>query len=440
MIRFLYLLMSLAAGALAVCAQTSVDHKRPAVDGAVESVGGRLQISLTNIDNVREFRGAARVSLDAPNRQSEVTSFEFTLAPQESRLFPLDSAGATGDHYTLSIHERAGALILLKNAPIKRVAGAEPTIVTPPTPTPPVSTPSTVAKGLTVKARLTAGRPGQSPGADRQGQSMGREPNLVSAAPPVAANEAAAPEQPNEQLAAVIKRQSAKRARREESRGINPLAVERPSLQPAGQIEAPISNEPASMALTFEIVTPAPIINASLSVSANGFKERKTITIQGTGSAEFILPDDFGEPKINYTLTDAFGKTLITGDLDFEALRLEDFVRISEIKFDQESYSAGQSAQIVMTLEGRSPYGYLLEVTAKDENGSILLSDSRKGVYNKGTSMQEFKVEIPAEAKGSVAVEFKAFGKLTKKLFDSGTRDIIINDSQNDKTEDRGFK
>jgi hypothetical protein len=146
------------------------------------------------------------------------------------------------------------------------------------------------------------------------------------------------------------------------------------------------------------------------------------------------------EPKINYTLTDAAGKTLIAGEFDFESLRAEDSVRVSEVKFDRESYTPGQSASVVMTLEGRSSYGYLLEVTAKDENGSILLNESRRGIYSNGKSIQEFHVEIPAEAHGAVAFEFKAFGNLTKKLFESGTRDLIINDNQDDKTDGRELK
>jgi hypothetical protein len=93
-----------------------------------------------------------------------------------------------------------------------------------------------------------------------------------------------------------------------------------------------------------------------------------------------------------------------------------------------------------MTLEGRSPTGYLLEVTAKDENGTLLLNESRKGIFSKGKSFQEFQVEIPAEAHGAIGVEFKASGNLTKKLFDSGTRDLIINDTQDDKTESRGSR
>src|SRR5262245_58753911 len=208
MYRFLYLLMALAAGALTVCAQSASDHKRPVVDGAVESVGGRLRVSLTNTDSAREFRGAAQVTIDSPDRQTEVARFEFTLAPQESRLFPIDSQGAAGDHYTLSIRDRAGTLILLQNAPIKRGAEAAPAVVTPPAPNPPAPTPpapaaQTTATGLTVKARLAAGRPDPSRAAEiktraeQMSHSQERETNIVVVpAAPTAPTEATAPDQP----------------------------------------------------------------------------------------------------------------------------------------------------------------------------------------------------------------------------------------------------
>jgi hypothetical protein len=445
--RFICILMALAASALTVCAQTAADHRRPVLEGAVESVGGRLRVSLTNTDGDREFRGAARISIDAPGRQSEVSSFEFTLSPQESRLFPLESQGAAGDHYTLSIHERAGTLILLKNAPIKRAAEAAPEVVTPPAPTPPeptppepaspVSTAQTAASGLTVKARLAAGRSGPSPGAENKlslerAQPQGREANnVVVPAAPTVANEATAPEQPSgPQFAAINKKRSAKFARRGKSDEIKPPVAQPPTSTPAGEVETPISDEVTSIALVFDITAPSPIINGSLSVSANGFNRRQAIKIQGAGSAQFDLPDDFNGSKINYTLTEASGKTLIAGEFDFEALRMEDSVRVSEVKFDRESYTPGQSARIVMTLEGRSPYGYLLEVTAKDENGTTLIDESRKGIYSKGKSIQEYQFVIPTEVIGAIVVEFKAYGILIKKLFDSGARDVIIGDNQ----------
>src|SRR5262245_56421815 len=98
-------LLALAAGAHSASAQLPADHNRghnrPILDGSVESVDGRLQVSLTNTDDARSVSGAARISLGAGDKQAEVARFEFTLAPQESRLFPLGSRGAPGDHYTL---------------------------------------------------------------------------------------------------------------------------------------------------------------------------------------------------------------------------------------------------------------------------------------------------------------------------------------------------
>src|SRR5262245_12988866 len=309
--RFLYLLMALAAGALTVWAQTAADHKRPVVDGSVESVGGRLQVSLTNTDSARELRGVAQVSIDAPDGQSEVVKFEFTLAPQESRLFPINSQGAAGSHYTLSIHERTGTLILLKNAPINRGAEAEPTTAPPPAPTPPASKARTVVKGLTVKARLAAGRPRPSQGAkikmlaERQRQPQEQETNIVAVpAAPNAATDVTAPEELSGPQADVIKKPSAKFQRRGKSAEINPPAAQQPTSPPVGEVETQISDEPASMVLAFDITTPSPIIKASLSVSAKGFNGRQAINIQRTGSAEFELPDDFSQPKINYTLND----------------------------------------------------------------------------------------------------------------------------------------
>jgi hypothetical protein len=458
-------LMALVAGAQIASAQLPADQdrgqNRSAVDGVVEIAGGRLQLSLANADSAGSVSGEARISLGAADKQVEVARIDFTLAPQESRVFPIDARGAEGDNYTLSIHKRTGALILLKNAAIKR--GAITSTVAPPR-APAIPAPAktattvvkntTAVKELTVKARLAPARPGQSGAGEIKVPALARPvPPPVSEIKSTAAQnsnsqqvpetEAPAPERPGVALPRTPP--SAKAKRRIQRRANNKsqaVQQQRPpqSVESPVSMEAPISDEPEAVALCFDIAAPTPIINASLSVSANDFKERQAVTVQGTANVEFKLPDDFNEPKVNYTLTDASGKTLITGEIDFEALRMEDSVRISEVKVDKESYTPGQSAQIVVTLEGRSPYGYLLEVTAKDENGSPLLSDSRKGVYSNGKSIQEFKVEIPAEVKGIVAVEFKAFGKLTKKLFDSGTRDLIINDTQNDKSEDRGLR
>lgn len=434
--RFLYLfvaLLALAAGAQTAQAQSSADQNRgrnrPILDGGVESVEGRLQVSLTNTDDVRSVSGSARISLGASDQQSE--RLEFTLAPQESRLFPLGSRGAPGDHYTLAVYEQAGALIFIKNAPVKRGVVAAP-IVTAPAPTIPASAPdattaTTGVKVLTVKARLAAARPSQSGGDDIKSLAPQQpsQPQIV---------EAPTPEQPSEPQVAKIKKPSAKRARRGQSPQIMSPEVERlmllHSVKAPASIEALAYDEPGPLALIFEISAPAPIINANLSVSANEFKQRQAVIIRGSANVEFKLPEDFEEPKIKYILTDASGRALAQGELILEDLMQEDSVSLSDVKIDKETYDPGESAHFVVTLEGRSPDGYRLEVTAKDANAENLLNDSRNGVYSKGKAIQEFRIEIPAEAKGIITVEFKAFGNLTRKLFGYVVREIVINDTQ----------
>lgn len=190
------------------------------------------------------------------------------------------------------------------------------------------------------------------------------------------------------------------------------------------------------MVLSFEVTSPAPIINASFNVSARRFNRRQSVTIRGSADVEFQLPDDFDEQKISYALTSASGQVLTRGEINLDELRLEDSASVSEVKFDKESYSPGDSAHLVVTIEGRSEHGYRLEVVAQQGGETTLLRDSRVGVYHEGKSIQEFRIEIPPETKGLITIEFKVFGNLTKKLFDSGVREIIVNDTPDDKAGD----
>jgi hypothetical protein len=200
-----------------------------------------------------------------------------------------------------------------------------------------------------------------------------------------------------------------------------------PAGQPPGdRVETLPSDEGDPSILSFEVTAPAPIINAHLSVSARGLAQRRALTVRDRSSVEFKLPPNFAEPKISYALTDEVGRVLARGEVKLEDLRQEDYATLSEVTLDRPSYAPGESGHLVVTVEGRSPHGYRLEVTAKDAAGAALLRDSRRGVYHEGKSIQEFRVEIPAEAKGRVFLEVKVFGNLTGKLFDSGERVIAI--------------
>jgi hypothetical protein len=90
--------------------------------GGVESVGGRLQLNLTNTDPAREFRGTVHVSLGSPAQQAEAARLTLVLAPQETRLIPIGVSAASGGQCTLNIYNQAGALVYFKTAPIQLVA------------------------------------------------------------------------------------------------------------------------------------------------------------------------------------------------------------------------------------------------------------------------------------------------------------------------------
>src|SRR5215813_4995700 len=270
--RFLYLfvaLLALAVGAI-VHAQLPADqnrgHNRPVLDGGVESVGGRLQVSLTNTDSADSVSGVARISLGAYDKQAEVARFEFTLAPQESRLFPLGSRGAPGDHYTLAIYERAGSLIFLKNAALKRGDIAAP-IAQPPAPSlPPPAT--AVVKELTVKARLAPDRSSQSRGSEIKPPAVIRpiipQGIEIKSPTPPGRQQVSETDDPATEEQKFVKTSvpSPKAARRRQRRAENnSQAVEQPvapqSVESPVSMEAPISDEPGPVVLAFEITAPA---------------------------------------------------------------------------------------------------------------------------------------------------------------------------------------
>jgi hypothetical protein len=114
------LLIALAADIQITAAQTPTRS----LTAGIESGSGELQLHLTNSDNIREFRGSAKIGFENPSPTNKPISVELRLAPGESRLFPLDSSALTGEQYTLTIYNHAGALVLVQVAFIKQASDA----------------------------------------------------------------------------------------------------------------------------------------------------------------------------------------------------------------------------------------------------------------------------------------------------------------------------
>src|SRR5262245_22287895 len=91
----------------------AAEKRLPAIVGEVERAGAQIQLVLTNPSDTRVFQGVANVSVglstDAANR------FTITLAPNETRRFPLTASrtsGQSSDQYSLTVYNQTGSLVL----------------------------------------------------------------------------------------------------------------------------------------------------------------------------------------------------------------------------------------------------------------------------------------------------------------------------------------
>jgi hypothetical protein len=198
--------------------------------------------------------------------------------------------------------------------------------------------------------------------------------------------------------------------------------------------ELPTPDQAEPLLLTFEIGSDTPVKDASFTLSAKDFQRRQPITIEGSAALEFKLPDTLSERKLSYKLASATGQTLASGEVDLDQLTASDAVSVGALTFDRPAYTPGESARVVIELQGDAPSGYRMNLTVKEGGGNLLVKDERRGSNNQGKSKQEFSIGIPREAHGPIIVEYQVFGGQTGALFDSGSREIVLNEAQNDKS------
>jgi hypothetical protein len=194
--------------------------------------------------------------------------------------------------------------------------------------------------------------------------------------------------------------------------------------------ELPTPNQAEPLILTFEIESDTPVKNADFTLSAKDFQRRQPVTIEGRAALEFKLPDTLSKRKLSYTLTSGTGQALASGEVDLDQLTASDAVSVGEFTFDRPAYTRGESARVVIELQGDAPRGYRMNLTVKDGGGNLLVKDERRGSSKKGKSRQEFSIEIPREVRGPIIVEYQVFGGQTGALFDSGSREIVLNEAQ----------
>lgn len=353
----------------------SDSNSRSALSGAIENNNGQFRLNLTN-HAAREFRGVTVVGIGDDSEQREIGQLTLSLPPQETRLFQLSGVYASGYQFSIKIFDRNGALVFYKIAPIKNVSDSTPaTSVT----LDPVSTSN---NKITTPSSIEKARP-----------------SSINVTPTVNASDA--------------------------SLALAEVTIKGRLL--AGQAET----DPFVVA--FEMTATRPIRDATISIALGKFKDRKPVNIQNlrqNPTVEFKLPDQLDGGRIVYELTAKNGRVIAKGELDIEQLMAEDAVTVTDIRTDRASYAPGETVQVTVLFEGKSPNGFRLEAQARDSAGSVIFQDQVQNGANNPLSSHVFTVALPRELSAPVVFEFKIYDNESGLLSDSGEREIPVKDSK----------
>lgn len=339
---------------------------RPSLSGGIENNNGQLRLNLTN-NSPREFRGTGVIGLGGDSEQKDIGQLALALPPGETTLLQLSGVSPSGNQFSLKIFDQSGVVAFYKIAPIKHVSDSTPAIAV---------TLSPVSKQRDI---------------------------TVSSSKPSSPNAAAT---------------------------VNPAAVAAPAIAEVtikGRLLAGQS-ETDPFVVAFEMTAARPIYDAALSITLGKFKDRKPVSLNRNLTVEFKLPEEFDSERIGYELTAQNGRVIAKGELDLDQLMAEDFVTVADIRTDKSSYEPGESVQVTVLLEGQSPNGYRLEILVKDGQGNSVFRDQYQTNGDNQPNTQGFTVSLPREISSPVMLEFKIYDHETGRLFDSGEREIPIND------------
>jgi len=335
--------------------------------GWAENNAGRLRLVLVN-NSPQQFHGTCRISLGGDGDQREVGQVALTLPPQETTLLQLSNVIPSGQQYTLAIYDQKGVRRFFKIAPLRQTSDLTPALTVAATP---------------IETRRS--KPAASPAPVTNPSSSAGEAEEVA-------------------------------------RASSRVLVQ------ARLLASEEAND--SFILSLEFRTQRPIKDARIAIAAGKVKDNKPVSIYSQAHVEFKLPERLEAEQIAYTLTGKDGRVLAKGELDLQQLMADGAVIVNDVRTDRSSYEPGESARITVLLEGKSRHGFRLEVSAKDgQNQTFFREEKVVGADERADSL-EFTVPTPAGASAPVFFEFKIFDSETGLLFDSGEREIPMNNTK----------
>lgn len=338
--------------------------------GRLENNDGKLRLVFSN-GSPQQIRGTCRISLGGDEDQREVGQLELSLPPQEIVLLQLNNVPPSGTRYTLAIYDQKGVRRFFKIAPLGRVSDPTPAVAVTLMPVQ-----QSVAKASTPLLAINSPSPSST----------------VSDSPD------------------------------DFARAASQVQVQ------ARLLASEDTND--SFILSLEFRSQRPVSKATIAINAGKVKDQKVVSINPQSRIEFKLPDQLETERINYVLTGKDGRVLAKGELDLQRLMADDFITVNDIRTDRSSYDPGETARITVILEGQSQHGRRLEVSARDGQSQNLFRDQKMIRANDNTLSYEFTISLPDGVAAPVVFEFKIFDSETEVLFDSGEREIPMNNTK----------
>ena len=186
------------------------------------------------------------------------------------------------------------------------------------------------------------------------------------------------------------------------------------------------SNENDPFFLMFDISAPEQTFNGSLTIKGKNLDDMKAVGVNGKGTVEFKIPDEYEFQTISYKMTDSRGETVAEGVADLNKLFAGETAAIGEITLDKPNYKIGEKAEVTIEFLGPAPNGLLIEIKANEASGRVLFSDRRTEAAASELKPIKFTVPLNVNAKGSALLEVKIFDAESKVILDSANTSIII--------------
>jgi hypothetical protein len=270
----------------------------PRLQGSIEMRGGKMMMTLRNVDTDRVFSGVARISLSDDQKQEDVTPINVTLLPDKETAIPVDEATLTNGAWVLMVYDQNGVARMIRGAsfapPNAPAQAANSVVSTAPAPAP--EGPPSYVTGVYDATNWT--QPQVSPQAEAPfAATSAQDDTVVVEGGPVSTSASSG-----------ASGEAGTSGASESS-----LAANDPGTVTGALRQIAVTNE--NVTLELAISAQNPIKNVTVTLRAGDFQDVRQAFIPTTqGRVPFLVPTKFASGGIYYEIKDEAQRLLYSGN------------------------------------------------------------------------------------------------------------------------------